>query len=324
MARADSAHAFARAGAMQGLARRAAQTGVARLAQRQIWVRRAVPAMVALFAGALVAITVVMTREAYDRTLTDAFTDIELTAAVVTGNLNGTLRDSLNTDPTAALAQAVPSRAVARGQQLAVTDAAGNIVAAAPALSGQDGTLTEYLGPSQPLTIFAEKAGVLRITLADGADALAAVRTLDPPFGQLAIVHPVAAVFAEWQAAAFRASILSSSTVLVLIALAIAYFWQASRAREADHLCKRMQSRVDTALGRGRCGLWDWDLARGRILLVGFDVRDARHDAGRPIHVLWRRQCAGSSARRRPRDDGRDVDQLASRFRSITLSGCRL
>ncbi len=146
-----------------------------------------------------------------------------------------------------------------------MTDAAGTIVAATPALSGSNATLSDYLGQAQPLTIFAEKAGVMRITLADGTDALATVRTLDPPFGQAAIVQPVTAILAEWQAAAFRATILACCTVLVLIALALAYFWQASRAREACQLCERMQNRVDTALGRGRCGLWDWDLARGRI-----------------------------------------------------------
>jgi two-component system, cell cycle sensor histidine kinase PleC len=264
MARADSAYVPVRAGATRGVAC-TTQSAILRLAQREIWVRRAVPAMVALFTGALVAITVVITREAYDRALADAFTDLELTAGVVTDNLNGTLKDSLNTDPAAALARAAPSRALARGQQLVVTGSSGDIVASAPALFGSSATLTDYLGPSQPLTTFADKAGVLRINLADGADALAAVRTLDPPFGQVAIVHPMAAVLAEWQAATLRAAILSICTVLVLIAVAIAFFWQASRAREANHLCARMQNRVDTALGRGRCGLWDWDLARGRI-----------------------------------------------------------
>ncbi|MGA7384568.1 MAG: PAS domain-containing sensor histidine kinase, partial [Methylocella sp.] len=118
MARADSAHAPMRAGAARGLACTAAQPASLRLAQREIWVRRAVPAMVALFAGTLVAVTVVVTHEAHDRAVTDAFTDIELTAGIVTGNLNGAFRDSLKTDPAAALARAAPSRALARGQQL--------------------------------------------------------------------------------------------------------------------------------------------------------------------------------------------------------------
>src|ERR1700752_2412817 len=99
MARADSAHAPVRLGAVRGLACTATPPAVRRLARRETWVRRAVPATVALFAGALVAITVVMTREAHDRAVTDAFTDIELTAGVVTGNLNAAInaaiRDSL-------------------------------------------------------------------------------------------------------------------------------------------------------------------------------------------------------------------------------------
>ncbi len=264
MARADSAYVPVRAGATRGVAY-TTQPAILLSARREIWLCRAVPAVVALFTGALVAITVVVTREAYDRALADALTDIELTAGVVTDNLNGGFKDSLKTDPAAALARAAPSRALARGQQLVVTAASGDIVASAPALSGSGATLIDYLGPSQPLTIFADKAGVLRINLADGADALAAVRTLDPPFGQVAIVHPMAAVLAEWQAATFRSTILSLCTVLVLTALGIAFFWQAARAREANHSCARMQNLVDTALGRGRCGLWDWDLARGRI-----------------------------------------------------------
>jgi two-component system cell cycle sensor histidine kinase PleC len=234
-----------------------------RLAEFEIWVRRAVPAMVALFSSVLITITVVMTRDAYDRALADAYADLELTAGAITSAVSRALHDA--PDPAAALAQALPSRMLAHGRQLVAADAAGNIIAAAPAIAGTNTALNDYLGPSQPLTVFAEKAGVLRITLASGEDALATVRTLDPPFGQLAIIHPLAAVLADWQTGTFRSAVLLICTVLVLIALAAAYFWQASRAHLANHLCERMQSRVDTALSRGRCGLWDWDLARGRI-----------------------------------------------------------
>jgi two-component system, cell cycle sensor histidine kinase PleC len=265
MARAEAAHVSARAEALRDISCTAQQPAVLRISHMEIWVRRAVPAMVALFAGALVAISVVITRDAYDRALTDAFTDLELTAGVISSSLDTTFREHPTADLAAALAQAMPSRALARGQQVIVSDAASNIVLATPALPPGNTTLNDYLGPAQPLTIFAEKAGVLRIDLADGSEALASVRTLAPPFGQVAVVYPMAAVLSEWEASSFRAAVLVICTVVVLIALAMAYFWQASRAREANQLCERMQARVDTALGRGRCGLWDWDLARGRI-----------------------------------------------------------
>src|SRR5450631_3155143 len=128
MARAGEAQASARAGALLELGCTARHAVDIRIAHLEIWVRRAVPAMVALFAGALVAISIVMTRDAYDRTLNDAFTSLELAAGGIANNFNTAFRDK--TDLGQALAQAVPSRALARGQQLIVSDAAGNIAGA--------------------------------------------------------------------------------------------------------------------------------------------------------------------------------------------------
>ncbi len=58
---------------------------------------------------------------------------------------------------------------------------------------------------------------------------------------------------------------LSATTGFVVLILGFAFHWQATRAREADLIHDTVRSRIDTALNRGRCGLWDWDLARGRV-----------------------------------------------------------
>ena len=67
----------------------------------------------------------------------------------------------------------------------------------------------------------------------------------------------------------------------MLLILGFAFHWQATRAREADLIYDTVRSRIDTALNRGRCGLWDWDLARGRIFwshsmfaILGLEPRD--------------------------------------------------
>ena len=265
MASAEEARAPACAGAILEYDHWARQPAAFPSTQLEVWVRRAVPAMVALFAGALVLISVTLSRDAHDRALADAFNSLELTAAAITHNLNATFRAEPRTELGTALAQVMPPYAEAHGQQVMVTDAEGNILGAFRPMANPSRTLNDYLGPSQPLTVFAEKAGVLRIDLADGSEALATVHTLEAPFGQVAVLYPLANVLAEWETSSFRAAVLVITTVIVLTALALAYFWQASRAREANQLCLRMQARVDAALGRGRCGLWDWDLARGRI-----------------------------------------------------------
>src|SRR5258707_168663 len=58
---------------------------------------------------------------------------------------------------------------------------------------------------------------------------------------------------------------LSATTGFVVLILGFAFHWQATRAREADMIYETVRTRIDTALNRGRCGLWDWELGRGRI-----------------------------------------------------------
>jgi two-component system cell cycle sensor histidine kinase PleC len=227
--------------------------------------RRGVPAMVALFAATLITIAIMVTRDAYDEAVSDALSDLERVSVSVSDDLRARLKAKPRPGNETALEKAAAAGGLAQGQEIILSDLAGTIIASFPHHPGLSGTLSDYLGPAQPLTIFAEKAGALPIILADGSQALATVRTLDPPFGQIAFVHPMSAVLADWHANSFRIAVLLACTVLVLIVLAIAYVWQASRAQKSERICDKIRDRVDTALSRGRCGLWDWDLARGRI-----------------------------------------------------------
>src|SRR4029077_17023399 len=67
----------------------------------------------------------------------------------------------------------------------------------------------------------------------------------------------------------------------VVLILGFAFHWQATRAREADVIYETGRSRIDTALHRRRRGLWDWDIARGRVFwshsmfaILGLKPRD--------------------------------------------------
>jgi len=121
------------------------------------------------------------------------------------------------------------------------------------------------LGPSQPLTTFGAAAGVLEIPLADGSPAFATVRDLPGNSGELAILQGRTEALTGWVSDTALTVTLSATTGFVVLILGFAFHWQATRAREADGIHETVRSRIDTALNRGRCGLWDWDLARGRI-----------------------------------------------------------
>ncbi|ACB95655.1 PAS domain-containing sensor histidine kinase [Beijerinckia indica] len=266
MARADAANVSVRAGTLLGLACTTTHRAFSRLIAHEVWIRRAVPVMVAFFVAALVALAVVIGRESYDHGVAEAMENLDLVGTLVAHDLSAHLTKKGVVPTDDGLRQMISPSLLARGQEVLVADPSGRIIGAYPAIPGLKGTLADYLGPAQPLTTFAEKAGVLRITLADATEALATVRTLGlASAGQVALIHPMTEVLSEWRANSWRAGLLLFSTSFVLVALACAYFWQATRAKEAGETCERMRERIDTALNRGRCGLWDWDLARGRV-----------------------------------------------------------
>jgi len=68
-----------------------------------------------------------------------------------------------------------------------------------------------------------------------------------------------------WRSDAALSVTLSATTGFVVLILGFAFHWQSARAREGDLINDAVRGRIDTALNRGRCGLWDWDLSRGRI-----------------------------------------------------------
>jgi two-component system cell cycle sensor histidine kinase PleC len=263
MARASTAAASARAEAWQNFALfRAVPT--LRNPDVELVVRWAVPVALAAFVALLIGVSYAFIFDEQDRIIAAATTDVELIASVIADDIDVRMLASMDKSPTAALAHAIPLRTLARGQRVLLTNQGGTVIASYPD-PRLTGTMAEHLGASQALTVFAEKAGVMRITLPNGSDALATVRSLHEPLGQVAIIHPMTDVLSDWRAALYRIEVLLACTGGVLSALAGAYFWQATRARRADTSCKKMRDRVDMVLSRGHCGLWDWDLASGHV-----------------------------------------------------------
>ncbi len=120
----------------------------------------------------------------------------------------------------------------------------------------------------------------MRITLPGGPEVLAVVRNLASPLGQVAVLQPVSRALSLWQDRRTSLGILFGAAGAVLAMTTLAFMLQSKRASAADQDCDCVRERIDTALNRGHCGLWDWDLARGRIYwsdsmyaLLGYDRR---------------------------------------------------
>jgi two-component system cell cycle sensor histidine kinase PleC len=226
--------------------------------------RKVIPALVALFLVILGAGAFVQTSSMRDDVLNDAIGDLEILSALIALELDNASRAEIA--PSAVLAALAARRLAVHGRIVHVTTATGDVIASEPATGAvARKTLVDMLGQTELLTTFGDKAGVMRIALPGHEDALATVRNLAAPLGQVAVIQPTARLLGGWQQRRSALAGLFAAAAIVLGAITLAFLVQSRRARAADDDCDCVRERIDTALNRGHCGLWDWDLARGRI-----------------------------------------------------------
>ncbi len=268
MARAGLASASAHPDSIKGLAQSIAKPAYRRLLTAEPLLRRAVPVLIIAFLVTICVGAVVQVLDQRRQTLENMVVSLDAIADLAAERLQQPLKQPADAieRPQEVLTRALPPWATAAGRRYFLTNADGVVAAATPATDATIGRrLIDLLGPTQPLTTFGAGAGVLEITLPDDSHALATVRMLKAPFGQIAVVQSREAALSSWRSLTTLTITLSATTGFVVLILGFAFHWQATRAREADVIYETVRSRIDTALNRGRCGLWDWDLARGRI-----------------------------------------------------------
>ncbi len=265
MSGAETTCAAARGGSILGIIGANAHPTLGRLERADPWLKLAVPILLGVFLLTLAATVILQSRSDRQAALMQATNEASLIGQLAAGHL---------ADPAAHVLQAtlddfmrnLPGELEHSGRFIAVADRDGAMLAlsGAPAhLAGME-TLHGLLGQDPALQAFGAGAGALSVTLPDESPAIASLHALRDG-GRLAVVHTLDSILAATQQRSQSQLSLLAATIVVLIGLGAAYFLQASRARTADHICQKVGRRIDSALNRGRCGLWDWDIARGRI-----------------------------------------------------------
>ncbi|WP_232629247.1 PAS domain-containing sensor histidine kinase [Methylobacterium sp. Leaf118] len=252
-----SLSARARANTILGVQR---PTGTAqiRLVQAETWLRYALPALLVAFVLGLAGVSALQLRGRYEEATAAASREVEVFARLTASALAAA---SGETRPERVL----PAHLLPEGRRVLVIDVADRIRGAYPALPSGTDSFSAFLAGGEPLAILGARAGALRVGLHGGGEAIAAAAHLPDGYTRVAVIQPVAPIDAEWWRQFWNHVISLSAVALVLAGLAAAYILQTRRARAADAVCDLVKQRLDTALGRGRCGLWDWDIARGTI-----------------------------------------------------------
>ncbi|HKQ55091.1 MAG TPA: ATP-binding protein [Methyloceanibacter sp.] len=237
-------------------------------------VRRLLPLLLAGFAAVAIlgfAAQIISGKRA-------AFAEAEYRLDLIADATAANLKDKKlkpDSDWQKALADSLPRRGLGMDRVILLADAEGNIEARAPLDSAPKGDLVTVLGPQQPLTTFGAEAGVLRLTLFDGTDALVAVRNVGD--SQLAFIQPVDSALADWRQGARLEITLLVLTGLVLALLACGLWSLGPVSARAE----RSSVAGDLAEALTGCGVWRWNLARGHVhwsapmyRLLGLDPSD--------------------------------------------------
>jgi two-component system cell cycle sensor histidine kinase PleC len=268
MARADVASASLHSDSIKALAQSIARPAYRRLLGAEPLLRRAVPVLIVAFMLTICVGAAVQVLDDRRQVIVEATRTVEALADQFAVALDRPARDGAPSlvRTFTALPQSLPDWAAGAGRYALIADGSGVIIASIPTEPSLRGrSILDVLGPWQPLTTFGAEAHTMQIALPGGKPALASVRALTHPTGMLAVLQPLDDALVQWRSTAVLTATLSAAAGFVVLILGFAFHWQAARARETDLIHDTVRCRIDTALNRGRCGLWDWDLERGRV-----------------------------------------------------------
>ena len=271
MARAQAANACAQSDSIKGLAQSIAKPAYHRLLIAEPVLRRAVPILIIAFLvticfGVLVQV-IDQTRQKQAMMKHDLLALADLLAerlehvGVIRQDRPGSIERLQNLLP-----DLIPSWAIAPGRHIIVTGADQRVLARVPtgAAPDESSRILELIGIAQsPALRGSSPASVTDVVLLDGSGAFATQRVVRSLLGQVTVIQEKNDSI--WGPDTALSITLSATTGFVVLILGFAFHWQSTRAREGDLINDAVRGRIDTALNRGRCGLWDWDLSRGRI-----------------------------------------------------------
>jgi two-component system cell cycle sensor histidine kinase PleC len=285
MARAHAANPCVQSDSIKGLAQSIAKPAYQRLLVAEPALRRAVPTLIIAFLITICLGAFVQVLDQNRQKRASMKRDLAAVADFLAERLDRVA--SPQQDRAASfdrlqllLPGLIPSWAIAAGRHVIITGADRRVLARVPveAALGDTVDLLGIVSAALPLTAPGQQAGVTDITLPNGNSALAVQHVVKSLPGQVIIIQEK--LDSLWRSEAALSVTLSATTGFVVLILGFAFHWQSTRAREGDLINDAVRGRIDTALNRGRCGLWDWDLSRGRIFwsqsmftMLGLDTR---------------------------------------------------
>ncbi len=228
------------------------------------WIHRSIPLLLIVFISAIGFGTWINIYGSKDDMLRKSQANLEVVRALVALKLDQIPRDQINLNESAGLlAESLPQHIFSSEYEFFVTDEAGLVVATLPDVAGK--SLASAINTDDDMLEAKQTPSMAHIVQSGSTQKLLSVITLKAPFGSLAVARSADDALASWKKRSLTILILMVTASIVVATLGLAYYQQAARAGEADTICNKLSNRIDVALNRGHCGLWDWNISNGQI-----------------------------------------------------------
>ncbi|QFY59521.1 PAS domain-containing protein [Rhizobium grahamii] len=202
----------------------------------------------------------------------------------------------------------------------------GKVFAASAAGAAYIGTsVGDFFSDISSARRFADRAGVIE-TMISGRSHYAEITLIGSSGGYVVAATSLDRISKLWREEVTLNVTLFAGISSILLVVLYAYYMQVRRARDADDIFLESNLRVETALSRGRCGLWDFDFDRREF----FWSRSMYEMLGLPASD--KNMCFGDAARLMHPDDsgiyeiarsvaGGDFEQIDQIFRMRHAAG---
>jgi two-component system cell cycle sensor histidine kinase PleC len=152
------------------------------------------------------------------------------------------------------------------GAFVLLVDPAGRVFGSSPEAAAQVGLMLSSLLP-EVMTIrqSGSRTGAIETDL-NGILHHAIFTPVGTDGAMIVTAHSLQAVEDFWRRELSLNVTLFTCISVILFVILYAYFYQVKRARDADDTFLESNLRVETALARGRCGLWDFDLESRKLV----------------------------------------------------------
>ena len=284
--------------------------------------KRSIPILIIAFLFVVAISRMIGILVEHDRMDTSVRDTTSLTAlavgAVFSGPMAASLMKSDRMAVEAALSLNLPQDRMQPGGLVLFVEENGRVFGASLAAARYvDQSLARFSPDLAATQYFGEPAGVFR-TRIGGQDYYASLVQMPKKGGFIIVANPLGQLALFWRDEVALNVTLFAGISAILLVILYAYYIQAKRARDADAIFAESNLRVETALARGRCGLWDFDLSSRRLFwsrsmyeMLGMPARDSVlsfGDAARLMHPDD--DGIYQVARAVARGDAKQVDQV--------------